>query len=63
MPIDSSPWVTSYKRNYAKFLDTFRLDRRIPSYFVPGNNDVGCVAFISPNDGDTDSVTQLPCSV
>lgn len=30
-----------YKRNYAKFLDTFRLDRRIPSYFVPGNNDVG----------------------
>ncbi|KAI1796436.1 hypothetical protein LXA43DRAFT_969904 [Ganoderma leucocontextum] len=30
-----------YKRNYAKFLDIFRLDRRIPTYFVPGNNDVG----------------------
>ncbi|PIL34189.1 hypothetical protein GSI_03900 [Ganoderma sinense ZZ0214-1] len=30
-----------YKRNYAKFLDIFRLDQRIPAYFVPGNNDVG----------------------
>ncbi|RPD78258.1 hypothetical protein L226DRAFT_457028 [Lentinus tigrinus ALCF2SS1-7] len=30
-----------YERNYNKFLNIFRLDRRIPSYFVPGNNDVG----------------------
>ncbi|TFK94581.1 hypothetical protein K466DRAFT_657614 [Polyporus arcularius HHB13444] len=30
-----------YERSYNKFLDVFRLDRRIPSYFVPGNNDVG----------------------
>ena len=30
-----------YERNYNKFLDMFRLDRRIPAYFVPGNNDVG----------------------
>ena len=37
-----------YERNYNKFLDIFRLDRRIPSYFVPGNNDVGCVlCFLS----------------
>lgn len=50
MPINSSPWVISYKRNYAKFLDIFRPDQRIPAYFVPGNNDVGCVVFISPDD-------------
>ncbi|EJF65107.1 hypothetical protein DICSQDRAFT_98647 [Dichomitus squalens LYAD-421 SS1] len=30
-----------YRRNYDKFVDIFRSDRRIPSYFVPGNNDVG----------------------
>ncbi|KAI0743816.1 hypothetical protein C8Q80DRAFT_861563 [Daedaleopsis nitida] len=30
-----------YERNYNKFLEIFRLDRRIPIYFVPGNNDVG----------------------
>nr|VWO95838.1 Para aminobenzoic acid synthetase [Ganoderma boninense] len=41
MPIDLSPWVTSYERNYAKFQGIFRLDHRIPAYFVPGNNDVG----------------------
>ncbi len=34
-----------YERSYNKFLDVFRLDRRIPSYFVPGNNDVGYVLY------------------
>lgn len=54
MPMTTPPWIASYKRNYAKFLDIFRLDRRIPTYFVPGNNDIGCVAFILPTDGEAE---------
>lgn len=40
-----------YERNYNKFLDIFRLDRRIPSYFVPGNNDVGYASCLISIEG------------
>ncbi|KAH9942324.1 uncharacterized protein BXZ73DRAFT_97737 [Epithele typhae] len=30
-----------YEIHYRKFMDLFGRNRRVPSYFVPGNNDVG----------------------
>ena len=49
-----------YERNYNKFLDIFRLDRRIPSYFVPGNNDVGYASCLISIEGFHSSVFHQP---
>lgn len=35
------PTITRYDRYYQKFYDTFRHDKFVQFYYVPGNHDVG----------------------